>query len=171
MSNSLESYAHKAAKAVVVSWLRGAAREVGWDQSASVAGLFWRVNRGAPCWGIWEEYPFIGDGNDCHCVWDERGWPDDRTPTRDELIKKGTPPVAIADIAVQHKGMIIYAIEIVHRHPLTDQKRDFLFRLDCTTLVVSARWVLNQVAPPSRFRVSEIINRAARVERLLVVPE
>lgn len=54
---SVESYKHKAAKQVLVQWLRVAAESAGYDEYAKLWGLSWRVNRSAPEWGVLEEYP------------------------------------------------------------------------------------------------------------------
>ena len=220
-TGSVESYAHKAAKAAVVSWLRDAAVL---DEWVKAAGISWRVNRGAPWFGIWEEYPVV-NGEDC-CVWDESGWWRDLEgvrihrsrqlahalcnigwhtlkgfyrsysgrivedfwreddwisqqeapwlqgrqpiPTYDELIEMGTPPQVILDVAVQHKGCITAGIEIVHKHGLTNKKREYLRQLNCTTYVVPADWVLAQVRPPDRLVVIEAVNYVGRGDDIVL---
>lgn len=75
LAGSVESYAHKAAKATLVQWLRDAAAEAGHDEYASPFGISWRVNRGGPHWGVWEEYPIDRGGSSLECpVWDEDDW-------------------------------------------------------------------------------------------------
>jgi len=192
---SVESYAHKAAKAALVSWFREVAVH---DECCKAAGVHWRVNRGAPWFGIWEEYPICSD-EDC-TVWDESGWwislegirtrqlareiwrdenwidPSEvpwlvgrqPIPTYAELIELGTPPQLILDVAVQHKGCITAAFEIVHRHGLTDKKRDLLRGLHCTTYVVSADWVLAQVRPPERLVVLEAVNHGSYTDDVVL---
>lgn len=181
MAGSVESYKHKAAKAVVVEWLRTAAKAVGYDNYADLAGIGWRVNRGAPCWGVWDEYPIARDPKGHivgeSLVWDETGWERDiaragnndcdcdlneicshrvihRAPSYDELRSLGYSPIVILDVAVQHKGCITYGIEIVHRHDVDDQKAALLEEHggDICVLTVDAEWVLRQVAPPKKWR-------------------
>lgn len=167
---SVESYAHKAAKQVVVGWLRDVA-------GATVNGpvdytprdaldISWRPNRGEPHFGVWEEYPILENGVGISPVWDEvsldgverhengsysinspyRGLP----PTYAELTERKEPLRAILDIAVQHKGAICLGIEIVHKNPPHQAKLDFLRRgvhLQ-TLLILPASWVLAQVEMP-----------------------
>lgn len=218
---SVESYAHKAAKATLAGWFRDAAA-ASESLYANPCGIWFRPNRGAPYWGVWEEYPFVGQHLGQNPVWDEQDWfdkleakrvhghldyglalrdcgrytlktveiirertytrtkipgytylsfhtyecgpsaeiPDGRQPhpTFEELKEIGTIPDAIADVAVQHKGTIAYAFEVVHKHGLTDKKRAFLRTLDCTTMVLDAGWILAQVECPKRLRVREVIN-------------
>lgn len=175
-NKSLESYAHKMAKEVVAAWLRelaakGCAAESG-NPGIDFGDLYWRVNRSAPHFGIWLEYPIGRRGDVCGSrdgldpVWDEAHWvrPElgsrwvDRPPTFDELIGIGRPPEYILDVAVQHKGAIVAAIEVVHKHPPSAEKLSALRSLEIKTSVVPAHWILGQVrlpdAIPSEFWVS-----------------
>ena len=212
--HSVESYAHKAAKATLIGWLREKAVH---DKYNLAAGLQWRVNREGPSFGIWEEYPVVSsDDIDC-CVWDEsawwinleslrihgnqrighallhagqdtlRGfgpswtgsgittvfwrwgyristtdvpWMGDRQPipTYAELVELGCAPRVIFDVAIQHKGCIVAAIEIVHRHGISDKKRALLREFRCPTYVVQADWILSQVRCPDRLVVIEALN-------------
>lgn len=177
---SLESYKHKAAKAVVVGWLRDAAAQVGCQGQAKVAALRWRVNRGAPGYGVWEEYPIAYD-RDGHligdaAVWDETAWwadpalpfrgpcqcepfilcecgGPDRPPTYDELIAMRYRPHVIFDVAVQHKGALRIGIEIVHTAAPSAEKQSVFEELGCEVYVLDAEWVLRQVGPPRRLVV------------------
>lgn len=157
---SVESYAHKAAKAVVVGWLRAEGEKAGDDHYVSndILGVHWRVNRPGPCWGIWEEYPVLSDGTGILPVWDEIGdGHEGRPPTFKELVDAATPPAVIFDIAVQHKGQIQYAIEIVHKHDIGAQKAELLARLEDRPhiLVLPAQWVLRQIGVPRKFPPKE----------------
>lgn len=74
-----------------------------------------------------------------------------RPPTYAELIDEGTPPVAIVDIALQHKGNIGTAIEIVHKNPISAEKGDVLQTLNLSEVwEIPADWVLRQVKAPAR---------------------
>ena len=166
---SVESYKHKAAKDVVLGWIRNGAARVGYDGNASAIGLGWRVNRGGPHFGAWLEYPVATDvrGQEvgASLVWDETGWWRDlplpagqactcepfvlcecadpqRPPTYDEMLLLQYRPRVIFDIAVQEKGALIYGIEIVHTSFPSAEKVDALNQLDCTTYVIDAEWVL-----------------------------
>jgi hypothetical protein len=158
----MESYAHKAAKAVVAGWLRSAAeRDGGYDEYTTCLDLCWRVNRGGPNYGVWEEYPIVhGDkdwGRDAHVgilpVWDEHGDADDEfaaaPPTYDQLCARKTPPTCILDLAIQHKGMVIHGIEIVHKNPPSLAKMQFLHTTTLESLLIlPAEWVLTQISEP-----------------------
>lgn len=183
----LESYKHKAAKAVVLGWLREAAADVGYDRGAAAVGLSWRVNRHGPHWGIWPEYPVARDP-DGHLigdspVWDETDWWVDlpgfvcrcepfvlcecgpgRPPTYDELVALRYRPQVIFDIAVQHKGALLYGIEIVHTSAPSAAKIEALQGLACDTYVVSAEWVLRQVGRPRRLAVVDAYGAAASLD-------
>lgn len=152
MSRSVESYAHKAAKDIVVKWLRDAAKRAGEDSYVRFDGIVWRRNRDAPHYGVWTEYPVMDNGSGILPVWDEIDdrW-DDRPPTFRELASCGQPPGAILDIAIQHKGSIQFGIEIHHKHAVSQGKVDFLRRSDLGRLIeLPASWVLGQVRVPNR---------------------
>lgn len=147
-SRALESHAHRHAKRLLLKWLRDAAAGAGLDGHADFAGLSWRVNRGAPHWGVWEEYPVLDDGVGIAPVWDERDrrW-QGAPPTFDDITAIGECPSCILDIAVQHKGHVAFAIEVVHKHPCEPLKVQFL-RERLTLVEIPAYWVLGQVDVP-----------------------
>lgn len=149
---SLESYAHKAAKDVLSGWLREAAEKAGQDEYAHVADFFWRVNRGPPHFGIWTEYPILEDGYGADQVWNEIDPQYEvRVPTFRELIKeRHEAPAVILDVAVQHKGGLIAAFEIFHRHATSLEKRLFLDSIGVHLIELPARWILSQVGTPRR---------------------
>lgn len=162
----VESYMHLYAKATLLGWLRDAARAADGNNYASLQGspISWRVNRDAPHFGIWEEYPIsmeygltpVWDEFDCH-QWQ------DAPPTREQCSEIGHRAECILDIAIQHKGVISYGIEIVHKNDVSDSK---LQRLrECAAhqgaysriFTVPARWVLSQVGPPKSWAGVQII--------------
>ncbi len=162
----VESYAHKAAKAVVLGWLRDAAAEAGWDNTASCAGFSWRVNRRGPSFGVWAECPILEDFTGIAPTWDEAWWDEAGSleqfnhpwsfapPSFDELVSRGTRPRAILDIAIQHKGCTICGIEIVHKHPIPPEKLAFLRHCGLMRVIeLPARWVLGQIGVPAQFPV------------------
>lgn len=146
----MESYAHKAAKEVVATWFRAAATGHE-DDYVEMLGFSWRVNRGGPHFGVHLEYPILADGTGVELVWDEVLTElDEPPPSYADLIGRGTPPAAILDVAVQHKGMVILGIEIVHKNPPSVKKQRFLHSTGIgNLLVLPARWVLGQIKPPN----------------------
>lgn len=184
VSKSLESYAHKAAKEVMVGWLREAAalaiEECPAVPYTNMAGISWRVNRDAPHYGVWLEYP-IGKAQGYYTsrdgyqpVWDEtdEGKWRERPPTFDELKEQGRTPEYILDIAIQHKGSIVGAIEIVHKNPPSKAKISALRQLCSDVLVIPASWVLGQVGVPTEipdrfYRTETPRQQRARLERIL----
>lgn len=146
---SVESHAHRQAKALLAKWLREAAAAVGRDGHADFAGLSWRVNRGGPHYGVWQEYPILDDGIGLSPVWDEthERW-HSSPPSFDDITATGECPACVIDIAVQHKGDIAYAIEVVHKHRCDDRKIAFLTQR-LTLLEIPAYWVLGQVDRPT----------------------
>jgi len=156
MSNRLESHAHQNSKELLTRWLREAAEKVGLDGLAKFpaeadpyTAIQLRVNRAKRSrWGVWQEYPILSDCQGIAPVWDEVSsrWKR-RPPTYDEVVDGGDRPMAVVDIAVQHKGIIAYAIEVVHKHRCNPRKIGFL-RPHLTLLEIPAYWVLGQVDRP-----------------------
>jgi hypothetical protein len=163
-----ESYRHACARGVVVGWLRTAGGYLG--------GISWDVNRGPPGFGIWNEYPLTPWlYRNFPMVWDEvldNPWdgvepgpsPFDHPlwprrmlmrrqpiPTYEELVSVGDVPLAIVDVAVQHKGSIIAVVEIVASHDLTPQKIATLMAFNVDIWRVDADWVLRQTGMPKEF--------------------
>jgi len=168
----VESYKHKFAKTVLVSWLREIAGAKSAD-AVKLEPLSWRVNRGGPHFGVWEEYPFAIDSENRlwgdSLVWDETGdWGDApggshpdfkwtlRPPTYDELIAMKLLPVCIFDVAIQHKGSIIYGIEVVHRNPVSAEKVAYFKRIHAEVYEISADWILSRVHRPARLEMIKI---------------
>jgi hypothetical protein len=154
MRPSVESYAHRMAKLVVVGWLRDSARGREDQYVDDPLGINWRVNRGPPLFGVYEECPILADGTGILPCWDET-WSNELgapPPTFKDLVKAGTPPIAILDIAVQHKGQVSCGIEIVHKNPPTQKKLDLLYALPDPPklLVIPASWILRQVGVPKK---------------------
>lgn len=148
-----ESYLHRAAKEVMVRWLREAAADAGHDNYTSLGPLTWRVNRPGPAWGVWMEYPISPS---CDLVWDEQetGF-DDAPPTYDWCVARGYSVAAVADVAVQHKGRIAHAVEIVHKSPCSPAKRALYEDLGIWLWEVPAKWVMAQTARPRLLKVFE----------------
>lgn len=158
----IESYQHAAARHTMIGWLRGAAARCP-GQYATFGPLRWRVNRPEPTWGVFAEYPLI----ECMCrgvvgvpAWDEYPmWPMDAPkitkqriiPTRTELMRSGVIPLAIVDVAIQHKGMIADVIEIVHKSDLPMRKLVHLDRAGLRVWRADAKWVLERRDEPQEF--------------------
>lgn len=152
-----ESAIHKAAKLVMAEWLIESAHH----DCGDLGQLYWRHNRaGIRPYGVWVEYPFV-DGESAgwpNQVWDEfyldgEGVEFDprwktRPPSFDELTDLGLKPVCFADIALQHKGQIITAIEIVHSHPTPTWKLDYYESLDLRFVEIDAAWIMAQSRRP-----------------------
>jgi hypothetical protein len=157
-----ESYMHRAAKEVVARWLREAAAEAGRDNYAAIGDLVWRVNRDGPVWGIWEEYPFVAAN--WPIVWDEYDAAFEFAPPRAGwCIDQGMQVACVADIAVQHKGLISSVVEIVHRHPCSVPKLCFYGDCGIQVFEVSAKWVLEQTKRPQK--LLDIVDMSPRQAR------
>ncbi|WP_424140279.1 hypothetical protein [Roseomonas chloroacetimidivorans] len=162
-----ESYMHRAAKEVVAGWLRDVAAEAGYDEYTRLGPLSWRVNRPGPSWGIWLEYPFT-DARGGSEVWDEEfgdtgdcPWQDALPPIVDGKVL-GERVAAVADIAIQHKGCIIWAVEIVHKHPCPIHKRAFYDHHHIGLIEVRASWVMRQTKRPDG-----LMARAGRIRTVM----
>lgn len=151
-----ESIAHKTAKDTLAQWLSTATLDNDWWEYPIRDGgsLVWR-----PSWGssVFTEYPFAADGYGECPTWDEVHWEFDEetgpcykgdSPTFDECVLMGHPPVFIADIALRHKGTIRAVIEVVHKHPPSDEKIQFYQEHGIDLYVADAWWVLSQIARP-----------------------
>ena len=139
----VESYKHQFAKATLAGWLRELARQQRLQQQAQgkhwadakIDPIGWAVNRHEPHFGVWLEYPVCLDKNNeivgLNPVWDESdeetdgNWTaispspspwKDTPPTYQQVLAKDLLPIAIFDVAIQNKGMIVIAFEVVHRN-------------------------------------------------------
>ncbi len=180
----IESYKHQFAKATLAQWLRDIAD---YDEYVGIKPVRWRVNRGGPNFGVWTEYPVCLDQKNSLVglgpVWDESNWdksehsgaitPDTyssifrdegsllskRPPSYDEVIGLGFTPIAIFDVAVQHKGCIAFAFEVVHRNPVSAQKLEYLKRVNLPwgVYTIDADWILSRVKRPDELVCKRII--------------
>ena len=139
---SLESYAHKAAKDVVVSWLDAAEADMLDDIYACCLDNNWVTP------SYWQEYPVLPNGTGLRPCWTGK------IPDFDALSAIKTPPAVIFDVAISEYGRdfgIRTGIEIVHKNPPSYRKlavlREFGLR---ELLVLPAQWVLGQIGPPKR---------------------
>jgi hypothetical protein len=169
-ARSVESYKHRFAKETLAGWLRGLAEH---DEYACLEPINWRVNRGPPHYGVWTEYPVCLDAeNDgLSTVWDELDWNgewpwprfEQAPPTYAECLENGWVPSVIFDVAVQHKGWICYAFEVVHRHGVTPEKLARLKRMAASACgtprvyTIPADWILCQVGVPDRLLVDRVV--------------
>lgn len=120
---SSESYAHKAAKEVVADWFRSRMRgtKVMVEYPISLTGRGQRP------------LPWVGE-----------------PPSYDEMCAAGDPPSVILDVAVIIGNWVACAVEIKHKHPVTQSKLDKLIGFGIAGIYeVPAGWVLAQVKPPS----------------------
>lgn len=160
---SVESYKHKFAKAVLADWLRNA-EEQRHDDYADVFGLRWRSNRAD---GVFEEYPIVKsmvrDG--FVWAWDEECIPNTKCPcipTFEQLCSLKDPdfaPVAILDVAVLHKGLIIYGFEVVHKNDVSPLKAEILNSIYFQVFSISADWILSQVNRPEKLLITDIFGK------------
>lgn len=186
--SSLESHMRRLAKGLLVEWFRNAA-EKGDGDWWYCCGVSARPNRTGPYWGVFEEYPVCDFQAEGCPVWDEEDWwqtfeaktgqrldgvvgrgsSDEqeplhrvhlpRPPSRTELLTIGMPPVAILDIAVQHKGNIKFGIEIKHKHAVPESKAKFLDRCAFPVFEVKAQWIMSQVGIPQWLVVDRVFGR------------
>lgn len=171
----MESYKHKFAKSVLAGWLREVASGNN-DAYVKLDPVNWRVNRGAPHFGVWEEYPIVlTEKNEVvgvNPVWDEvhdamgvnftQGvFYRDAPPTYEDLIALGHLPITIFDVAIQHKGLIVYGFEVVHRNDVSNVKMEYLERITrfyhLPVYRVSADWILSRCGRPARIECERII--------------
>jgi len=153
LTGSVESYKHRFAKEVLAGWLRDAQQKEGCS-CVEACGLAWVSNRGKPYYGVYEEFPIADPVLESGrvCPWDEAIL-ENRIPTFDELVANGTPPYAILDVAILHKGNIVYGFEVVHKNPVSPEKTRFLQSLDCLQVfVISAEWIVSQVCQPKELK-------------------
>jgi hypothetical protein len=159
---SVESYKHKFAKETVARWLRSQCKR---DEYADLPPVSWRVNRGAPHFGVWIEYPVcLNHRNEivglCP-VWDEAGPWEDHPPSYEDVLALSLTPILIFDLAIQHKGWIYAAIEIVHTNGISEKKLEYLKRVRAENghldvFVVDADWVLSRIERPHSLKYTVV---------------
>lgn len=155
-----ESYAHKAAKSIVCGWLREQAAVVGYDEYAALSPLWWRVNRDGPEWGVLLEYPFAEKEGRMvgRCpAWDEVIGV--TSPSFDQCIRSSYNVLAVADIAIQHKGEIAAVVEITWKNSLSSEKKALYKRLRVDQIIeVDAHWVLSQIEKPTALKYRDLFD-------------
>lgn len=140
----VESYLHKSAKEVVCQWLDELASKADVAEWINLAPLHFRPGR----W--YAEYPICGDGKGVNPVWDEVEPFVGRCPTYEEAKAAGYRPKAVVDVGVIHKGLLVYAVELVHKNPTPLWKRALLDMLGVKLIEVSALGVLRHIKRPER---------------------
>jgi hypothetical protein len=163
----VESLKHSFAKNALAQWLRETTNDYDFY---GLPPLSWRPNRANA--GVLVEYPVCIDSENklvgLDPVWDERTsdldkWGNGYVPSYDECIKESLLPICIFDVAIQHKGNIIYGLEVVHRNPVSTLKKQYLERINreasCRIDVfqIDADWILNQVKKPKTLKISRVI--------------
>ena len=140
---NLESYAHRAAKKIIVEW----------------ANLYCGSGH-----VVWQEYPIghaVGDAlnvdrNGVARPWRDLGW--QRIPSYDELKMAGQAPEYILDVAIIRNDEIKCAIEIVHTSPPSKVKLFDITWFVPQVFVIPAEWILRKTKPqgyfPPEFRIS-----------------
>jgi hypothetical protein len=152
-----ESYMHKAAKNVLRDWL---STGDGYDLR-KLDPLSFRSNR--KC-GVWLEYPVaeVDGTNSIEWLWDEQDLSKgihEYVPTYEECVRRGVYPVAVLDMAIVHKGTIMYGIEICHKHPTGKEKIEKITKLlkntgfGFTLYEIDASWIMNQVERPKSLKM------------------
>ncbi len=75
----------------------------------------------------------------------------------DYVARVGSSPTCVFDIAIQHKGSIVWAFEVVHKHTVSRAKQIAVDRLGlCHLFLISADWILSQVEKPAALRVVDV---------------
>jgi hypothetical protein len=141
-----ESYMHAAARHVLATWLRDLSKPMG--ESMATHEFPFRPNRGAPWYGVYEEFPLVHGWNSCGNVMihdeHELDRPDGSPLSYAEMMARGIVPTVILDVAIASKGNIPRAFEIVHKHYTELEKILYLERCEILVVEVSAEWILRQ---------------------------
>lgn len=150
-----ESYKHQFAKRTLARWLAA--------PNPPLVELDYDCNR------VYVEYPFCLDVKGAlhgRTLWDETDLPgtasgacanDGVAPSYQQCLDAKLLPICIFDVAVQRKGDLVYAFEVVHKHDLTAEKTAYIRRIAQETPLLgvyglSADWVLSQVKRPRRLK-------------------
>lgn len=140
----VESYLHRAAKDVVAEWLKELSESAAPAAWVTIPPLHFRPGR----WYL--EYPICASGEGVHQAWDEYDDWRGRCPTYQEVTQAGHRVACVLDLAVVHKGRVACAVEIVHKNPTPQHKRDLLARLGIELIEVSALGVMRHIKRPER---------------------
>jgi hypothetical protein len=162
---SVESYKHRFAKGTLVRWLREVAAEAGHYGDAKLFPIHWEVNRAGPHFGVWPEWPIcLDDKNEVwgDNAWDEQGWPE-RPPTYDEAVAAGLLPILIFDVAIHESGFLTKAVEVVHRHGVSETKLAYLKRINIEVWAIDADWILSQVRRPGKLKCDLVARPETRI--------
>jgi hypothetical protein len=80
-----------------------------------------------------------------------------RPPTFEETIRLGYTPIVIFDVAIQHKGSILYGFEVVHRNGISEAKLAYLQRIRVTTFTIDADWILSRAKRPQELVCQRVV--------------
>lgn len=152
---------HKAAKSVVAGWLRDAAKNKGPDGQASFRNILWEPANDAHL-GVYEEYPvvryredhqrrvdeiYVGKSSIGYTgQWRHRGYM--VPPTYEKCVELGMIPSVIFDILVTGNWETYFAVEIIHKNPISHEKIEKLKKINIPVISFSASWVLAQIGKP-----------------------
>jgi hypothetical protein len=171
-----ESKIHKKAKEKFINWIYKENVDDDYiDLKIDIGGLTktinFRKNR------VFIEYPVVINEkfNSLFYVWDEHYDYDDfiidkkktckPSPTYEWCIKNKLIPSVIFDLAVSHKGMIVYGFEIVYKNPISNKKKDKLQKIlkdvnHCAFEVyeIDANYILQQNEIPEIIKADRVIS-------------
>ena len=176
-----ESYKHRCAKEVFKRWCQERPRDKYGDVEPWPTNfnetISWRSNRTQEAW---LEYPIVVNDktNSVEHVWDEIWhfsdlkeyyWPDpDRkenfVPTYTECIEKNRTPIAVIDVVLPHKGILLYCVEICHTNPVSEEKIIKLQQAGVRELIeIDAEWILRQTKSPSKLQIKRWLIDNSRI--------
>ena len=77
------------------------------------------------------------------------------------LLKMDLLPLVIFDIAIQHKGCIAYAFEVVHKNGVSEVKTEYLNRISSGNCIevytIDADWILSRIKRPQKLVCQRVI--------------
>ena len=154
-----QTYRYHYAKEVLSEWLGRESRGgdlCGKLPNGDIVELNFVSNRS----GVFTDYPVCGQDS-LLVLWDEDvSVPREGCiPTYNECVKAGITPSAVLDVAVPHKGAIIFGF-IVRDGPKYDWRHISLpkrTQYEMPIYEISAKWIMKQVERPSVLKLLNVL--------------
>jgi hypothetical protein len=181
-----ESMIHKEAKEKFINWIykeniNDDYINLKFDIGGIIKNISFRKNR------VFIEYPVVinNEMNSLYYLWDEQYEYDDfiidekkicsPSPTYEWCIKKKLIPSVIFDLAVSHKGQIVYGIEIVYTNPISNKKKDKLKKIlndnyygNFEVYEIDAKYILEQNKIPEIIKAERVISSNYDIKKNII---
>jgi len=144
-----ESYLHYYSKQILINWLKKKSNLIGIGNYIEFGPMIWKIEDD-PDSGIYEEFA-MDETNGFVNHWQGlEGFSDPMSqgrasPSLEALGEAGINPPWICDIAIFHNGRIRYALEVIKKNVLTEEKIMFYNKYGILFWEIPCDWIMMQI--------------------------